>query len=98
MKPSGFSPKARWDKRASDTITDLGEPIQVMALFKSGKISPVEFHWNNQAYRISRVNYNWSQRQGAQLINYFSVECGPNLYQISFNNTTLSWKIDKVIA
>lgn len=75
----------------------IGEPIEVLALFKAAKISPRLFFWNNKTYKIKKVTYNWQERLGRETISYFSVSTGIDFYQISFNNTSYVWKIDKII-
>jgi hypothetical protein len=103
MKHSGFNPKARWDRNIPETAeahnpTELNERIEVLAYFKHAKIHPRLFFWKGKRYRIKNINYNWQERSGAEIINYFSVDTGTDLYQISFNNTSYSWRIDKIIA
>jgi hypothetical protein len=102
MSQSGFNPKARWDRHIPQDYDDytpewLNEKIDVLAFFKSAKIYPRVFIWNNKRYRINSITYNWQERHGQELISYFSVRTRSNLYQISFNNTTYGWRIDKVI-
>ena len=65
--------------------------------FKSGKITPQKIFWNNKEYEIKTVSYYWQERCGQELLHYFSVNTGSNLYQISFNNISLRWQIDKII-
>ncbi len=101
MSQSGFNPKARWDRHMPETddyIPEwLNEKIDVLAFFKGAKIYPRLFIWNNKPYRVKDVTYFWQERHGSELISYFSVQTRSNLYQISFNNTTYGWRIDKVI-
>lgn len=102
MNQSGFNPKARWDRHIpQDNHSNpefLNEKIQVLAFFSSGKIYPRMFIWNNKIYKIKSITYNWQERQGGETINYFSVSTGPDLYQISLNNKTCGWRIDKIIG
>lgn len=98
MKQSGFSPKARWDRQLPAVRNEeLNEKIQVSATFNGGKIYPHSFIWNNQTYEIKEITYNWQERKGSETINYFSVSTGPDLYQISFNSSSLGWRIDKIL-
>jgi len=101
MKNSGFNPKARWDRHIPETDDYtpewLNEKIDVLAFFKAAKIYPRAFTWNNKRYRVKNITYNWQERRGQELISFFSVRTRANLSQISFNNTTYSWRIDKVI-
>ena len=102
MSQSGFNPKARWDRHIpQDSHYDpslLNERIQVLVFFSGSKIYPRMFIWNNKIYRVKTINYNWQEHQGKEIIIYFSVNTGSDLYQISFNNTSYSWKIDKIIT
>jgi hypothetical protein len=103
MAHSGFNPKARWDRHLPELNNDnfdpenLNERIEVLAWFKDAKIYPRIFVWKNKIYKIKKLTYTWQERQGQETISYFSVTTGIDLYQISFNNTSLSWKINKII-
>ena len=102
MKNSGVSPKARWDRHVPETgggpvDEALDALIEVTAHFKHGKIYPQRFLWNQKEYPVDRITYNWQERQGQALISYFSVASAEELYQISFNNTSFGWRLDKII-
>ena len=102
MAHSGFNPHSRWDRHVPETSEtrnygELNERIEVLAYFQGARIYPRLFIWNNKKYKIKKVNYNWQERQGTERISLFSVSTGHDLYQISFNNTSFSWKIDKII-
>jgi len=102
MPYQSFSPKARWDRRIPQdndvNYEDLNERIDCLALFKSSKIYPQKFIWKNKEYEIKTITYNWQERSGSEIIYYFSVSTGVDLYQISFNNTSLRWQIDKLLT
>lgn len=103
MKHSSFKPEARWDKPPMPSDAGhqnpdcIDEQIEVLALFKSAKILPQMFVWKNKNYEIKKVTYNWQERFGRETVSYFSVNTDTDLYQISFNNTSCVWKIDKII-
>jgi hypothetical protein len=101
MNQNSFSPKARWDRfepdKASFNPDALNERIEVLANFKHTRILPKSFVWHNKEYVIETITYNWQERLGQVLINYFSVLCAGQMYQISFNNSTFRWQIDKLI-
>jgi|GEM_PF-219497 len=75
----------------------LNGRIEVLSWFRNGRISPRAFIWNKKFYRVKEITYRWQERLGQAVISYFSVRTSANLYQISFNNTSYSWRIDKVI-
>lgn len=101
MSQNSFNPKARWDRfepRAQDFNPDvLNERIEVLVFFKHAKITPKSFTWNNKEYLIDKITYNWQERLGQALVNYFSVSSSGQIYQISFNNSTFRWQLDKLI-
>ncbi|MCX5710516.1 MAG: hypothetical protein NT060_00865 [Candidatus Omnitrophica bacterium] len=102
MHQSGFSPKARWDMHIPEDSDSAGEEflnqrIDCLVLFKSGKIYPQRFTCHNKEYEIKTINYNWQERRGQEVINFFSVSTGTDAYQISFNNTSFGWRLDKVL-
>ncbi len=101
MKQS-FNPKARWDRHIPETSTqaqpqELDEKIEVLAWFSQGKAYPRLFTWNHKRYKIRHITYNWQERRGQELISYFSVSTGADLYQISYNSASFSWRLDKII-
>lgn len=103
MRPAGFNPKARWDRHIPEVAdnpdySSLSEKIEVSAYFKNAKIYPRLFIRKDRIYKIKKVNYNWQERRGQEVINYFSVSTKADLYQISFNNVTFAWRLDKVIS
>ena len=93
MGTSGFNPKARWDRHIpqesdeSFNPAEINEKIQVLAFFKDALIYPRSFTWNNKDYLVTKITYNWQERIGQSLINYFSVLSAGQMYQISFNNS-----------
>ena len=101
MTRAGFNPHARWDRNIPETDDyspeELNERIQVFAWFKNGKILPRQFVWNEKTYKIKEITYNWQEYQGREVINYFAVSTGVDFYQISFNNITLGWRINRII-
>jgi hypothetical protein len=101
MNQNSFSPKARWDRfepeKCGFNPDALDERIEVLAFFKHAKIFPKIFIWKDKEYQIESITYNWQERIGQALISYFSVSCVGQIYQISFNNITFRWQIDKII-
>lgn len=101
MNQNSFNPQARWDRfepDKSDFNPDvLNERIDVLVFFKNGRIFPKNFTWKNKEYPIETITYSWQEHSGQALISYFSVLCASQMYQISFNNSTFRWQIDKII-
>ncbi|MFZ5800806.1 MAG: hypothetical protein ACOY3D_05470 [Candidatus Omnitrophota bacterium] len=93
-----FNSEARWDRELPGKEGgQLNEPIRVGAWFECGKIIPQVFFWNHKPYKIDRVNFFWQARQGREVISNFSVQTSGGSYQISFNNYSLSWRLNKIL-
>lgn len=102
MDNRSFNPQARWDRQIPGDV-DAASPealnaiIECLAWFRNGKIYPRLFIWNNNKYKIKKITYNWQEHSGQATISYFSVSTGTEIYQLSFNNRTFGWRLDKVI-
>lgn len=92
-----FNPQARWDRRLPSDPDELNEKIWVSALFRGGKILPRYFIWKNRLHRVKEITYSWQERTGRNLLSIFSVSTPQGLYQISFSQEFLSWKLNKAI-
>jgi len=78
-------------------IEEISEAVEVIAVFQSGKLSPIKFRWRERVYRVSRVNGNWMVEEGAVRFHHFAVQCdGPDVYDLVYNARNLNWKLEKV--
>jgi hypothetical protein len=79
------------------TIQDLNEPIDVLTVFREGRMAPVKFRWAGRTHPIARVAYRWVTREGAYPIYHFSVVTDDDqLYEIILNTQTMQWSLTKV--
>ncbi len=78
-------------------IEEIAEPIEVIALFSAGKLSPIRFRWRSKVYKVLRVNGNWAVDEGAVRFHHFAVQCdGPDVYDIAYNSRAHDWTMEKV--
>ena len=78
---------------------DIGESISVIASFGLPyKIRPVRFRWSGKLFEVKEITYSWQTRDGRDNIYYFSVSDGQTLYELSFDTSSLLWKMEKVEA
>ncbi len=77
-------------------LKEIHETIKVGAVFQGDRIVPKWFVWEGRKYTVSEVNYNWSDRVGAEKLHCFSVTDGANNYELSFHPGKTLWKLDKV--
>lgn len=75
-------------------IAQIDSPIRVGVIFEpQGRIKPVWFIWRGKRYEIKEITYTWSRRDGASLIQYFTVTDGANIYQISYLKNLSAWRL-----
>jgi len=76
---------------------DIGDPIEVITLFREGAIKPLKFRWKGRVYRINRVNGGWCSDEGATRFHHFSVMSdGPDVYELAYNSGDLNWELSRV--
>ncbi|OGS20631.1 MAG: hypothetical protein A3J83_05605 [Elusimicrobia bacterium RIFOXYA2_FULL_40_6] len=73
----------------------INEKIKVAAVFDDNKIKPKWFVRNGRKHAISEVTYTWHTKTGEDDILHFSVTDGSTLFEISYNQKTLKWNLDK---
>lgn len=75
-------------------MTDVGESIKVGAVFEPEQtLQPKWFVWNGRKYTIERVTFTWKVRDGLKILYHFAVTDEANLYELTYDASTLSWKL-----
>jgi len=78
-------------------IEELNDPIDVVTVFREGRMAPVKFRWAGHTYPIARVAYRWVTREGAFPVYHFSVVAGDDqIVEIILNTQNMQWSIAKV--
>ena len=78
-------------------IEEIGEPIDVIAAFSTGKIFPLLFSWRNRRYNNLKVHATWSQAAGNAKLVHFSVTTdNTNLYELCFHTRYFHWQLVRV--
>lgn len=80
-----------------NAMTEISEPVEVIALFKKGKVYPLKINWNNRECRVKEATGSWKSRCGEAEILHLSlvVESG-SYFEVSFNTKTYIWHLEKV--
>jgi hypothetical protein len=76
---------------------EINEKIKTGVVFEGAKVVPKWFIWENRRYDIKEINYEWTDRQGAESLFCFSVNTGANSYELSFNTKQMVWRLNKII-
>ncbi len=90
-----FTPDSRWDRHLPHQ-SHQEDPIEVGVIFKKGKLIPQWFIWHDRRCAITEITYQWQDQRGGELLHFFSVSDGVNIYQIYLNNKYLHWRLTKV--
>ncbi|MCE5301203.1 MAG: hypothetical protein LLG37_10090 [Spirochaetia bacterium] len=81
--------------------TVIGEKVKAGAVFNKAGVTPRWFKWNNRKIDVTEVTYTWKSVEGAAAVLHFSVtgvssEGSGAMYEVSFNQKTLEWVLEKV--
>lgn len=75
----------------------IGETISVIASFGLPyKIRPVKFKWTGRLFAVKEITYFWMTKEGQSTIYHFSVSDGETLYELSFDTTSLLWRLENL--
>jgi len=77
-------------------ITVIGQRVKVGAVFENELISPKWFKWMDKKYDIKSISMRWKSFAGNAVLTHFSVTDGKNLYELSFNQKSLEWMLNKI--
>jgi hypothetical protein len=76
---------------------DVYDPVEVISLFRHGKIQPLRFRWNERVYKVSKINGGWVSDEGISRIYHFSVLSeGPDCFELTFDSRNMSWELTRV--
>ncbi|PLX26553.1 hypothetical protein C0583_07055 [Candidatus Parcubacteria bacterium] len=74
----------------------MNDKIEVIARFKDGDVMPAAFRWQNRVYDSLKLNMVHKERDGNDMIYYFSVSDEANFFRLAFFTRDLNWKIQEV--
>jgi hypothetical protein len=78
-------------------IEEIGEPIDVVAAFSAGKISPILFSWRHRRYINLKVTSIWSDTEGdARQFHISVLTDSSNLYELCFRTRNFQWTLAKI--
>ena len=75
--------------------TRINEKIKVGAVFGKEGVQPKWFKWQGRRIEIKETTYNWKTLDGAAEVLHFSVVGDAGSYELSFNQKTLGWILEK---
>jgi hypothetical protein len=75
---------------------EIEEPVDVIAVFEKGRMSPVRFKWKERVYKISKVTGTWHSEVGKYRLKYYAVmDDSSNFFELSFDERDTCWMLTK---
>ena len=75
---------------------EIGEFIEVVAIFRKGRAFPHSFKWKDRKYVVEQVNLEHQEKRGNSTLFCYSVSASGNSYELSFDNVNLTWNLVRV--
>lgn len=75
--------------------TRINEKIKVGAVFGKDGVKPKWFKWQARTVEIKETTYTWKTLDGNAEVLHFSVTGEAGNYELSFNQKTLVWVLEK---
>ena len=75
--------------------TIIGETIKVGAVFSGAVVQPRWFDHRQRRHEVAAITYQWRSRAGEAVLLHFAVSDGTNLFELSFNQQSLAWRLEK---
>lgn len=76
-------------------VCEIKERIEAGIIFGKGVPKPKWFIWKNKRIEVKSVNYTWNTVEGEAVLLHFSVTAEGGNYELSFNQKTLHWILEK---
>ena len=75
--------------------TIIGEQVKVGAVFAGAAVRPRWFDHHRRRHEVREITYQWRSRAGDAVLLHFAVSDGTNLFELSFNQQSLEWRLEK---
>ncbi|HET6515159.1 MAG TPA: hypothetical protein VFG09_08365 [Thermodesulfovibrionales bacterium] len=73
----------------------IGESISVIASFGLPyKVRPVRFRWSGKILDVKEITYTWTTNERQSKVYHFSISDGKTLYELSFDTSSLLWRLE----
>jgi len=78
-------------------VQDVNEPIEVLSVFRKGRVEPLRFKWSGRTLSVSRIAYAWVTRKGAHPLHHFSLMAGTSdVYEMYFDTYAMTWQLARI--
>lgn len=78
-------------------VTEIGETIDVSAVFLGGHLKPVSFLWRRRKYKVTDVFGYYHDYLGDSKRFHFAVGAGSSdVFEICLNTATMTWELVRI--
>ncbi len=78
-------------------ITEIGETIDVSAVFLGGHLRPVSFLWRSRKYKVKEVFGRYHDYLGKSKRFNFAVGTGSgDVFEICLDTATMTWELIRI--
>ena len=77
------------------SVTEIGEKIKAGVVFSRNMADPKWFKWKERKIDVISTNFIWNTVEGSAMLLHFSVSAEGGYYELSFNQKTLEWRLEK---
>jgi len=76
----------------------INEKVSVVTVYNrmKGLVIPCKIKWQNRIYRIKKIGFHHTIREGRKLCHIFSVTDGNLDFRLKFDSETLHWTLEEV--
>ncbi len=79
------------------TMLEINEPVNIVAVFKNGLVSPRKIGWRGRTLRVDKVTGRWMSSIGStNILNLSLMTEGGDYFELSFNSKTYIWRLEKL--
>ena len=81
-------------------VTEIDEPVQVVAHFRARRFSPIRFVWRGRNYEVKRVTARWIVRDGGNRRYHFAVQAdgAGDLHELYLKSESMQWFLGRIDA
>ena len=77
------------------STTEIKEKVKVGVVFAAGEAAPKWFLWRKKKIDVSEVTYTWRTAEGESVLVHYSVSGEGGLYELSYNQRSMDWMLEK---
>lgn len=76
----------------------IGEKIDVVLLYnrQRSRAVPSIIRWHGRTFKIKKIGFHHTVREGAKLFHIFSVSDGSTFFRLKLDTASLHWQLEEI--